>query len=59
MSHPAMSCMSRKGGTEGGGWVHLKSAKCMAVSGLSYRKPSLAPWGGGGGGGGGAFLWHK
>ena len=39
MSHPAMSlgdrlCVSRKGGTRGGGWVHPKGANSMAVSGL-------------------------
>ena len=28
---------SRKGGTGGGGWVHLKGADSMAVSGLSFR----------------------
>ena len=30
--------MSRKGGTGGGGWVHLKGANSMAVSGLACRK---------------------
>jgi len=40
MSHPAMSlgdrfCMSRKGGTGGGEWVHLKGANRMAVPGLA------------------------
>jgi len=30
--------MSRKGGTEGGGWVHPKDANSMAVSGLAYTK---------------------
>ena len=30
--------MSRKGGTGGCGWVHLKDANNMAVSGLSFRK---------------------
>ena len=43
MSHPAMSlgdrfCDSRKGGTRGGGWVHPKGAKSMAMSGLRGRK---------------------
>jgi len=28
---------SRKGGTGGGGWVHLKGADSMAISGLSFR----------------------
>ena len=39
MSLPAMSfgdrfCFSRKGGIGEGGWVHLKGANSMAVSGL-------------------------
>ena len=42
MSLPAMSlglrfCVSRKGGTGGGGWVHLKGANSMAASGLAFR----------------------
>ena len=42
MSLPAMSlglrfCVSRKGGTGGGGWVHLKGANSMAVSRLIFR----------------------
>ena len=42
MSFPAMSlglrfCMSRKGRTGGGGWVHLKGANSMAASGLVLR----------------------
>ena len=42
MSLPAMSlglrfCMSRKGGTGGGGWVHPKGANSMAASGLVFR----------------------
>ena len=42
MSLPAMSlglrfCMSRKGGTGGGGWMHPKGANSMAVSGLVSR----------------------
>jgi len=42
MSLPATSlglrfCVSRKGGTGGGGWVHLKSANSMAMSGLVLR----------------------
>jgi len=41
MSLPAMSfgnkfCFSRKGGIGGGGWVHMKDADSMAVSGLSF-----------------------
>jgi len=31
-------CFSRKGWTGGGGWVHLKGADSMAVSGLSFRE---------------------
>jgi len=30
--------VSRKGGTEGGGWVHLKGANSMAASGLVFRR---------------------
>ena len=30
-------CMSRKGGTGGGGWVHSKGANSMAMSGLVLR----------------------
>jgi len=42
MSLPAMSlglrfCVSRKGGTGGGGWVHPNGANSMAVSGLILR----------------------
>ena len=42
MSLPAMTsrdrfCVSRKGETEGGGWVHLKGANSMAASGLVFR----------------------
>ena len=42
MSLPAMSlglrfCVSRKGETGGGGWVHPKAANSMAVSGLVFR----------------------
>jgi len=42
MSLPAMSfgdmfCISRKCGTGGGGWVHLKGADSMVVSGLCFR----------------------
>ena len=38
MSYPAVSladrfCMSRKGGTGGGEWVHLKGANSMAMPG--------------------------
>ena len=42
MSLPAMSlglrfCVSRKGGTGGGRWVHPKGANSMAASGLVLR----------------------
>ena len=42
MSLPAMSlglrfCVSRKGGTGGGGWVHPKGENSMATSGLIFR----------------------
>ena len=42
MSLPAMSlgfgfCVSRKGGTGGGGWVRPKGANSMAASGLIFR----------------------
>jgi len=42
ISLPAMSlglrfCMSRKGGTGGGGLVHPKGANSMAASGLIFR----------------------
>ena len=42
MSLPAMSlglrfCVSRKGGTGGGGWVHPKGTNSMAMSGLVFR----------------------
>jgi len=30
-------CVSRKGGTGGGGWVHLKDVNSMAASGLIFR----------------------
>jgi len=30
-------CVSRKGGTGGGGWVRLKGANSMAASGLIFR----------------------
>ena len=30
-------CVSRKGGTVGGGWVHLKGANSMAASELVFR----------------------
>jgi len=39
----ASICVSRKGGTGGGGWVHLKGANSMAVSGLSFEN-TLLPW---------------
>ena len=31
-------CVSRKGGTGGGGWVHTKGANTMAMSELGYGK---------------------
>ena len=34
-------CLSRKGGTGGGGWVHPKSANSMIMSGLGHEKPWL------------------
>ena len=34
-----MSCMSRKGGTGGGGWVHPKDANSMVAFGLRHEKP--------------------
>ena len=42
VSLPAMSlgdrfCVSRKGGTWGGGWVHPKGANSMVTSGLAFR----------------------
>jgi len=42
MSLPAMSlglrfCISGKGGTGGGGWVHPKGANYTAASGLVFR----------------------
>ena len=42
MSLPATSlglrfCVSRKGRTGGGGWVHLKGTNSMAASGLVLR----------------------
>ena len=39
MSYLAMFCVSRKGGTGGGGWVHLKGANSMAMSGFGHEKP--------------------
>ena len=43
MSLPAMSlglrfCVSRKGGTGEGGWVHPKGVNSMAMSGFACRK---------------------
>jgi len=35
-------CVSRKGGTGGGGWVHPKDANSMAASGLAFRSDWLA-----------------
>ena len=48
MSYLAMSlgdkfCVSRKGETGGGGWVHLKSTNSMAVSWLARKKPLVEP----------------
>ena len=45
MSYLAMSlgdrfCMSGRGGTGGGGWVHLKGANYMAISRCGYEKPN-------------------
>ena len=37
MPLPAMSCVSRKGGTGGGGWVDPNGANSMALSGLIFR----------------------
>ena len=34
-------CVSRKGGTGGGGWVHPIGANSMAVSGLACEKPMV------------------
>ena len=47
---PAMSfrdsfCVSRKGRTEGGGWVHLKGADSMAVSGFGLEMLLVKPGG--------------
>jgi len=44
MSYLAMSlrdrfCMSRKGRTGGGEWVHPKSANNVVISGLGCEKP--------------------
>ena len=51
MSLPAMSlglrfCVSRKGGTGGGGWVHPKGANSMAASGLVFRRGVYIWWNG-------------
>jgi len=37
MSLGLRSCVSRKGGTRGDGWVHPKGANSMAASGLVLR----------------------
>jgi len=37
MSFGERFCFGRKGGIGGGGWVHLKDANSMAVSGLSVE----------------------
>jgi len=34
--------VSRKGGTEGGGWVHLKGENIMGVTWLATETPWLA-----------------
>jgi len=34
--------VSRKSGTEGGGWVHLKGENSMAVTWLTVETPWLA-----------------
>jgi len=34
--------VSRKGRTEGGGWVHLKGENSMAVTWLAVKTPWLA-----------------
>lgn len=36
--------MSKKDGTEEGGWVHANGAKRMAVSGLNFRKALVDTW---------------
>jgi len=43
MLYPAMSlgdrfCVSRKGGTGGGRWVHLKGTNSITISGLGCEK---------------------
>ena len=50
MSLPVMTlglrfCVSRKGGTGGGGWVQLKGANSMAVLGFACRKALLGTGG--------------
>ena len=37
MSFGERFCFGRKGGIGGGGWVHLKGADSMAVSGLCFE----------------------
>jgi len=37
MSYGDKFCFSKKGGTGRGGWVHLKGANSMAMSGLVCR----------------------
>ena len=50
MSLPAMSfgdryCVSRKGRTGGGGWVHPKGANSVGMSVLNFRKTLVgADW---------------
>ena len=34
-------CVSRKGGSGGGGWAHTKGAESMVMSGLGIEK---SPW---------------
>ena len=37
--------MSRKGGTQGRGWVHSQDEKSMTVSGLCCRMALIGIWG--------------
>ena len=36
-------CMSKKGGTGGGGLIHSKGENSMALSGLGCESPSVRP----------------
>ena len=38
MSFGDKFCISKKGGTGQGGWMHLKGANSMTMSGLGFRK---------------------